>query len=147
MKTMKLAAMSLSQSGIALGLLALVSCAKQNSTFECSGRTMGTTWRAQIVQRDDASLKPLAEALQHRLDELDGIFSNWRNDSPLSRFNDSQSTEWQAVPRELAEAVAFCQDISAKTDGAFDITAAPLIDLWGFGAKGHITTPPDDEAV
>lgn len=139
--------MSLSQVVGVFTLFVFASCAKQDATFECSGRTMGTTWRAQIVHRDSANLKSVAETLQRRLDELDGIFSNWRSDSPVSRFNDSRSTEWQPVPRELAEAVSFCLDLSAKTDGAFDITAAPLIDLWGFGAKGHITTPPDDEAV
>jgi len=37
--------------------------------------------------------------------------------------------------------------IARETDGALDVTIAPLIDLWGFGTHGAITSPPTDEAI
>lgn len=114
---------------------------------EFDGTTMGTTWRATVVLSQGMAKDDVEVVLRKRLDELEDIFSNWRTDSVVSRFNASRSTEWQAVPHELAEVVSFAQRMSEQTGGAFDVTVSPLIDLWGFGAKGRITTPPDAEAV
>ena len=108
---------------------------------------MGTTWRLQVSPAAMEMREELASATQARLDELERIFSNWRADSAVSHFNASRSTEWQAVPRELAEVVAFAREISRQTGGAFDVTSAPLIDLWGFGARGRTASPPDEEAI
>jgi thiamine biosynthesis lipoprotein len=46
------------------------------------------------------------------------------------------------MPAEVIELVRVAEKISHDTDGALDITLAPLIDLWGFGATGHRTSPP-----
>jgi thiamine biosynthesis lipoprotein len=43
--------------------------------------------------------------------------------------------------------VTFSQKLSQETDGAFDITISPLVDLWGFGPKGHVTEPPADAVI
>ena len=114
---------------------------------EFDGSTMGTTWHATVALSRGMTKDDVAAALQKRLDELEDIFSNWHEDSAVSRFNASRSTEWQAVPHELAEIVSFAKGVSEQTGGAFDVTASPLIDLWGFGAAGRIMTPPDAEAV
>ena len=108
---------------------------------------MGTTWRLRVSPTTMEIQEDLASAAQARLDELERVFSNWRADSAVSRFNASRSTEWQAVPRELVEVVDFAREISRQTGGAFDVTSGPLIDLWGFGAKGRITSPPDEAAI
>ena len=112
---------------------------------------MGTTWSIQMVQPSGpaaaGSMKDAAALIQPRLDELEAIFTNWTPDSPVSRFNQSTSTDWQPVPLPLAEVVAHALEISRETQGAFDITLGPLIDLWGFGATGRRDTPPDEAAI
>ena len=105
---------------------------------------MGTTWHLTVVVGREVN--DLRSAVQQRLDELDLAFTNWR-ESPVTRFNASRSTEWQTVPRELAEMVLFARELSDKTNGAFDVTLSPVIDLWGFGAKGRITSPPSKAAI
>ena len=125
-------------------LLLLSSCTKRPEKIQISGKTMGTTWHLTLA--DKIADSGLQEALQLRLDELDLAFTNWR-ESPVTRFNASRSTEWQTVPRELAEMVLFARELSERTKGAFDVTLSPVIDLWGFGAKGRVKTPPSDEAV
>ncbi|MEZ0276280.1 MAG: FAD:protein FMN transferase, partial [Roseimicrobium sp.] len=107
-------------------------------------KTMGTTWHLILAKGD---VSGASKMVQTRLDELESIFTNWREDSAVSRFNASRSTEWQSVPRELVDVVTLAQRISKETQGAFDITASPLIDLWGFGAKGRTKTIPSDEAI
>lgn len=110
---------------------------------------MGTTWHATLALpgNNRADAEGLRDSMQHRLDEIDAAFTNWREDAPVARFNASRDTGWQSVPRELVEVVRFAQELSGKTDGAFDITIAPLVDLWGFGPRGRVPVPPPDAAV
>lgn len=126
--------------------LTLLGCHK-TSPLELEGKTMGTTWRATFAPQNVAEAEVLKSLIQSRLDELDAMLSNWRNDSTISRFNESSRTDWQSVPKEVAEVVTFAQELSRETNGAFDVTLSPLIDLWGFGAHGRIKTPPDEQAI
>lgn len=122
-------------------------CCHAPSNMELEGPTMGTTWHATFTPQNIADEKTLQHLIQSRLDELETLFTNWRNDSVISRFNTSPNTDWQSVPIELAEVVTFAQELSRETQGSFDVTSSPLIDLWGFGANGRITTPPDEQAI
>ena len=124
----------------------LAGCGESHSTIKISGRAMGTTWDAALSD-SKRSEKDVRNLIQGRLDELEAIFTNWRAESPVSRFNASRSINWQPVPRELVEVVRFAREISEATDGAFDVTCAPLLDLWGFGAKGRVKTPPSEQAI
>lgn len=78
---------------------------------------------------------------------MEAVFSHWRAESPVSTLNRSRSLDWFSVPRELVEAVKLAKVIADNTNGALDITIAPLIDLWGFGAKGRIAEVPSEEAI
>lgn len=112
------------------------------------GVTMGTTWSLQLVPPPGSPPRaPSLDFLQSRLDQLENLFSNWKPNSPVTRFNQSTSTGWQPVPKELAEVAIQAREISRLTGGAFDVTLAPLIELWGFGTKGRRTTPPDEAAI
>lgn len=51
------------------------------------------------------------------------------------------------MPVEIIELVRLAQRIADDSDGALDITLAPLIDLWGFGAKGTRQVPPSDAEI
>ena len=73
--------------------------------------------------------------------------STWRPDSILSRFNQYQGTDWFPVPVELAELVTQANELSQATDGAFDVTVAPLVNLWGFGPTRRPGPIPTDPAI
>jgi len=130
-----------------LAALPAASCSPRE--WHIAGRCMGTTWQATVVPPRDTRLTEgtLSDLVQRRLDELDFAFTNWKDNAPVSRFNVSRSTDWQNVPRELVAMVRFAQELSEKTGGAFDITIAPLVDLWGFGPKGRAPGPPSDAAI
>ena len=144
-------------------------------TFKIVGKTMGTQWHAAIVsssarlvklnyESDSGKNKQLldqpedeiidsCEALlsrivQRELDKIDASASTYRADSEVSRFNRSKSTDWFPVSEDLAKMVSIAQDVSAKTDGAFDITVAPLVDLYRFGPnKSALVSFPTDEEI
>ena len=106
---------------------------------EHSGKTMGTDYIVKVARFPDTDdWNQVATDIQHRLDELDQMMSTYRSDSEVCRFNASASTdEWFPVSPETATVVDTAQEISRLTEGAFDITVAPLVRHWGFGAGGN----------
>lgn len=108
-----------------------------------SGRTMGTTWSLLSAQATDG----MRQLIQSHLDQREAVLSHWQKDSAVTRFNDSRSTDWQPVPPELIQVIELARDIASKTGGALDITLAPLIDLWGFGAAGPAKAIPTERQI
>ncbi|MCX6858311.1 MAG: FAD:protein FMN transferase [Verrucomicrobia bacterium] len=111
--------------------------------IKISGKTMGTTWSLRSAQAT-ASMRQL---IQSHLDQREAVLSHWQKDSAISRFNESRSSDWQPVPHELISVVELARDIALETDGALDITLAPLIDLWGFGASGPAKSIPTETQI
>ncbi len=111
-----------------------------------SGATMGTTYRVSIAD-EHADDETVAITIEAELDEVNRRMSTWLDDSELSRFNASASTDWQPVSASLCELIERALEISADTDGAFDVTVLPLVDLWGFGAQGGVAELPSTDAV
>ena len=65
--------------------------------------------------------------------EFDGSLSMFNDTSILSRMNRNDQTV--RANAYVQTVVRKAQEISANTNGAFDITVAPLVNLWGFGFK------------
>jgi len=124
-------------------VLLLVSCDGKEEFTSISGKTMGTTWSLRSMQATDNTQL----LIQSHLDQREAVLSHWKQDSAVSLFNNSRSTNWQPVPRELVQIVELARDIASKTDGALDITLAPLIDLWGFGAPGPAKSIPTEAQI
>ena len=124
-------------------LLVMFQACHRHDESSISGQTMGTTWSLRSVQATEQT----RQLIQSHLDQREAMLTHWRKDSAVSRFNDSRSTDWQPVPRELIQIVERARDIASKTDGALDITLAPLIDLWGFGAPGPSKSIPTEAQI
>jgi thiamine biosynthesis lipoprotein len=67
--------------------------------------------------------------------------------SEVSRFNNQSGTGWFAISAETARVIELSLEISALTEGAFDISVGPLVELWGFGATPRGEGLPSDEQV
>lgn len=98
------------------------------------GNTMGGTWSVKLRRAPrNWSGETVQSMLQGHLDKIDGALTTYDDASPVCRFNEQRTGGWFPIPRELAEAVVAAEKVSQETDGAFDITVAPLVNLWGFG--------------
>ena len=143
--------MSLRRAPLWLALLALAACGE--STYdrpvqELVGSTMGTTFSVKIVDPPtNLDLVALQDEVQAALDDINQSMSTYINDSALSQFNASESTDWQDVPGDLCYAIEAAGVVSEFTGGAFDVTVAPLVDLWGFGPPDTPSEPPADDAI
>ena len=102
-----------------------------------SGSAMGSTWSVKIPTAElrDTTQNRLKSEITTLLDKLDSEMSLWNSQSEVSKFNDYLKEDWYPVPQEIADVVNKSILISEQTEGAFDITVAPLVFLWGFGPK------------
>ncbi len=114
---------------------------------EMTGKTMGTDFLVKVADfpvTDDAEAWPnFAAQIQARLDEIDRLMSTYKSDSDVSRFNASDSIDWFEVSPATADVIKLALEISKLTDGAFDITAAPVVNPWGFGPEKTDLTVED----
>lgn len=136
---------------IALLLLTLAGGCERNKPagpIHLSGPTMGTTWSVTLLP-DPAGTEAAAlqQRLQERLDQINGLMSTYDPRSEISRFNDHASTDWFAISAETAHVIGLALDISRVTNGAFDISVGPLVELWGFGPIQRGERTPSEEAI
>lgn len=130
-------------------LLALLGCQQPPpETLHLNGATMGTTWSVAMHSLpagiDSAALKT---QLQQRLEQINALMSTYDPMSEISRFNDQKSSDWFAISKETAEVIALSLETSRLTEGAFDISVGPLVELWGFGAAQRGEHVPTDEQI
>ncbi len=101
------------------------------------GEIFTSQWQVTIIARDAATLlraRTQAPAVEAALAEVERKLSLWQPESELRRFNAAAWTKPVGVTPGLATVLTTCLDVGAKTDGAFDITIGPLLDLWGLSA-------------
>ena len=107
------------------------------------GHTMGTYYRVVA----NCSTKVTQDLLDYELQWLSSILSTYEPESEISSFNRSRNVgEWVPTHEILVDLISIAQDVSARTNGAFDITVAPLVELWGFGTVER-TQPPRPESI
>ena len=73
--------------------------------------------------------------------------STYQPDTELMRFNDAPIGVWQSASPMLFNAVNTAVSVSQKTQGVYDVTVAPLVSLWGFGAQAVPNKIPSVEAI
>jgi thiamine biosynthesis lipoprotein len=103
---------------------------------ELAGSTMGTFYTVKLIDPPlSVDLESLEEEVRDQLAEIDVLMSTYRSDSEISRLNRSDHVDWLDVSQETALVVSLALEVGRLTDGAFDITAGPLVNLWNFGPE------------
>lgn len=112
-----------------------------------SGATMGTTWTVTYLAGPGSPAPEAVHgALQERLDRVNTSMSTYRDDSEISRFNRAPAGQWFGVSGDFLAVLQTALAVGAHSDGAYDVTVAPLVDLWGFGpGAGEDRVPADSE--
>lgn len=112
------------------------------------GLTMGTSYSVELAvplgDRDRADLVKLIEA---ELSAISRAMSTFDPRSELSAFNLRDERVWVPVSRGLLEVLESAARISTSTQGAFDVTVGPLVDLWGFGSQYRPQRVPSDDLI
>ena len=92
---------------------------------------MGAPWKMVLYAADEAVANRAAQAAYARIEQLNGVLSDYDADSELCRLSaTSPSPTGVPVSDDLWRVLAAAQQLSEKSDGAFDITVGPLTKLW-----------------
>jgi thiamine biosynthesis lipoprotein len=136
-----------------VSLAALVSCvaARPDSRLErlsADHGAMGTRVRIVLYAADrDAGDAAIAAAFA-RIDQLEAVASDWRDDSEVGRLARLAAarapTGPVAVSDDLARLLVASQEVARRSGGAFDVTVGPLVQLWR-RAKRRDAMPSDAE--
>ena len=91
------------------------------------GQIFGTFY--SITYQCDNDLQKEIEA---ELKKVDQALSMFNKESIISKINRNEKVELNEM---FLQVFTLAQKVSQDTDGAFDITVAPLVNAWGFGFK------------
>ena len=104
---------------------------------------MGTLVEVTVVAADPEHARVMVQNAFGRMQRLEAIFSRHRADTPLSRLNENGVLE--SAPPELVEVMDRALTYSSMTDGAFDVTVAPLLELYASRFEEGNRPPTDHE--
>ncbi len=105
----------------------------EEKVHSISGKTMGTTYSVKFTSQAPINLIEIENEINSLLLKVNQQMSTFVPNSELSLFNKSTSTEWTNVSYDLAFVMDTALKISQLSNGKFDITIGPLVNLWGFG--------------
>ncbi|MCJ7465597.1 MAG: FAD:protein FMN transferase [Maribacter sp.] len=111
--------------------------------YEFQYRQMGTEIRLILYTSDQIKADSIAHLAFNRIDELNAIFSDYRSDSELNKLCERPNEDVR-VSDDLFAIIKTSLEVSRLTQGAFDITAGPIVRLWRT-ARQTKTMPSDDE--
>lgn len=106
---------------------------------------MGTQWHIKLHPLAEKQRVSLKQRLEKQLIAINQKFSTYQPDSLISRFNRFERTDAFNVSDEFVTVITAAQKVSTLSQGAFDVTAAPLIRLWGFGNEFTVAIPSDNQ--
>jgi len=136
-------------------LTQLVACSEAPKAYSISaigGQTMGTTYNISMVDSasaehfSDVKLNAIKSVVDAKLVDINQLMSTYIADSEISRFNQTEHDQWFTLSPETLSVIEYSLYLSKLTNGKFDITVSPLVNLWGFGSEGG-TDFPSDEAI
>ena len=99
------------------------------------GMVFGTIYKITYQHNDD-----LQNEIKAAMMEVDNSLSPYNPNSIITRINHNEDT---LLNEHFLHVFNLAQQISTETEGAFDITVAPLVNAWGFGFKHSIDIDPN----
>lgn len=118
----------------AAGVLLFTGCKNQKQYFEESGFVFHTLYHIKYE-----SDKALTEKIDNELQKFNLSLNPFNPNSTIAKVNRNEPVE---VDEWFKEVFNKSMEVSKNSDGVFDITCAPLVNLWGFGfSKKDSITP------
>ena len=113
------------------------------SRYEFAEPHMWTLWHITLYASDEATARAAVRAAFARVAKLDEMMTDYVPDSELVLLSYSPPNVPVKVSDDLFDVIQNAQAIARQTDGAFDMTVGPLVQLWR-RAKRQQALPPAD---
>lgn len=111
------------------------------------GQTMGSTYMVKIFDPPESLPNDWQLTIDRELRAITDEMSTYIESSEISRFNATDSLDWFPVSESFARVVSRALEFSVLSDGAFDVTVAPLVKAWSFGPGKKRNVPPSDAEI
>jgi thiamine biosynthesis lipoprotein len=105
---------------------------------------MGSLFEIYLSGAERNALIAAGEEALDLVERLEAQLSHYRSDSDIARLNANAFEQWVRVEPRLYGLFSRCLCWSKELDGAFDITAGPLVKTWGF-FRGEGRVPSNEE--
>lgn len=109
------------------------------------GETMGTRYRVALVSAEVDQVAAARTAVHAALSQVDELMSTYKPSSEVSRLNAMGAGQALRISPQTFAVLAQAQRVSEVSEGAFDVTAGPYVNAWGFGPVKQVRVPADDE--
>jgi thiamine biosynthesis lipoprotein len=126
-----------------------IGCSNELEIQKLSGRTMGTTWSVVVANPITSHDQEVLQAnIETVLAEVNRQMSTYDPTSEISQFNQSDQLDtWYPVSELFAMTTAKALGFSEVSNGAFDPTIGPLVNLWGFGPDAGVEALPSEAVI
>jgi FAD:protein FMN transferase len=109
---------------------------------------MGTVYEIAVYDDQPERASRAIDKAFAEIVRLDAMLSNYKPDSDLSRLNRDAHYHAEKVPIDLYRVIEESVRYSKVSDGKFDITVAPLVDLWKAALRGErVPTEAEQEKL
>lgn len=135
---------------ISILVLFSISCSqkKTRELIVLKGQTMGTTYSIKIISNSKSFRKEeLKKNIDSVLVDVNNKMSTYIKNSELSEFNKLQDTNWISASYDLVTVFSEAIEVSRKSEGMYDITVGPLVNLWGFGPGNKTEKIPSKKEI
>ena len=127
-------------------LLCMAGCQQSPDVTRMSGPIFGTQWHLTYHGAGTVvDEQVVTQLIQDAFAVVDGSMNHYQPDSMLSRLNAAEAQTAMEVDWDFALVFNTALDIYYATDGAYDPSVSPLINLWGFGPKGPTRRPSGNQ--
>ena len=124
----------------------LLSCEKKPEKWMFHGKTMGTTYNVAFYPKDPGITKSEIERdITKLLQEVNQVFSTYIEHSEISQINKAGIGKKIKVSPAFGKVMKFALEVSKHSEGYFDPTVGPLVNLWGFGPDGERKIPRPEQ--
>ncbi|HEX9758474.1 MAG TPA: FAD:protein FMN transferase, partial [Nitrospiria bacterium] len=117
----------------------------RSNQIRASRPCMGSLLEITLYGPSPDRCRKALEAAFAEAHRLEGILSPFRPESDLSRMNQNAAQAPVQIDTDLFEAVQKGIDLARRTQGVLDMTAAPLLKLWGFRQSNPPPSVPTGE--
>src|SRR5258708_29867914 len=115
---------------------------QQSVSLACSA--MATRFEMVLHGDDQAALRAAGEEAIAEIEQIENQISLYRPVSEIAHINARAALESVRVSPRVFALLEKAKMLTDQTDGAFDITIAPLVHCWGF-MEGSGRLPSEDE--
>jgi len=116
--------------------LLVSACGSDPAALHIEGPTMGTRYHITWISNSGSTgQEELAVAVAGMLAGINNSMSTYEEDSTISVFNRAPVGQWIAVDEDFVEVLTAAREVGGLSQGAYDVTVAPLVNLWGFGPQ------------